>query len=64
MRNERKADDPSYIVFETIIPEAASVSHALGWRGGPPTFANKWGTNLVPLLNSLAKETKEALNAG
>src|SRR5262245_50816302 len=63
MRNERKSDEPSFIVFETTIPEAISVSQALGWRGDPPTFTNKWGTSFVPLLNSLAQETKEALNA-
>lgn len=62
MRNERKADEPSFSVFETMIPEATAVSQALGWRGTPPTFTNKWGTNLVPLLNDLAEETKEALN--
>ena len=63
MRKERKANEPSFIVFETTIPEAIGVSQALGWRGDPPTFINKWGTSLVPLLNSLARETKEALNA-
>jgi chromosome partitioning protein len=62
MRNERQAKEPSFVVFETIIPEAVAVSQALGWRGAPPTFTNKWGTNLVPLLSSLARETKEALN--
>jgi chromosome partitioning protein len=62
MRNERQAEEPSFVVFETIIPEAVGVSQALGWRGPPPTFTNKWGTNLIPLLSSLAKETKEALN--
>jgi chromosome partitioning protein len=62
MRNERKANKPSFALFETIIPEAASVSQALGWRGPPPTFTNKWGTTLVPLLSSLARETKEVLN--
>ena len=62
MQNERQAEEPSFVVFETIIPEAVGVSQALGWRGPPPTFTNKWGTSLVPLLSSLARETKEALN--
>lgn len=62
LRNERKAADPSFEVFETTIPEAAAITEALGWRGDPPTFTTKWGTNLVPLLNDLAKETKGALN--
>jgi cellulose biosynthesis protein BcsQ len=62
MRNERTAEEPTFVVFDTIIPEAVGVSQALGWRGPPPTFTNKWGTSLVPLLGSLARETKEALN--
>lgn len=62
MRNERTAEEPSFVVFDTVIPEAVGVSQALGWRGPPPTFTNKWGTSLVPLLSSLARETKEALN--
>jgi len=62
VRNERKADEPSFTVFDTTIPEAKDVSEALCWDGDHPTFTNKWGTGLVPLLKSLAKETKEALN--
>lgn len=62
MQNERKSEQPSFILFDTIIPETARVSQALGWQGAPPTFINKWGTSLIPLLNSLAQETKEALD--
>ena len=62
LRNERTAKDPTFEVFDTVIPEATRVSQALGWQHAPPTFINKWGTDLVPLLNSLAEETKEALN--
>jgi chromosome partitioning protein len=61
MQNERKSEQPSFVLFDTIIPETTKVSQALGWQGAPPTFINKWGNSLVPLLNNLAKETKEAL---
>jgi hypothetical protein len=63
MRNERQAKEPSFVVFDTIIPEAVGVSRALGWRGPPPTFTNKWGTSLVPLLGSLAIRLVEAPGA-
>jgi chromosome partitioning protein len=62
IRNERTAKEPSFHSFETIIPEAAEVTKALGKAGESPTFANKWGATLVALLNKLAQETKEALN--
>jgi cellulose biosynthesis protein BcsQ len=62
MQNERKAEEPSFELFETIIPEATRRSQALGWRGPPPTFTNKWGTVCVPLLNRLAQETRKVLN--
>ena len=62
IRNERKAKEPSFHLFETVIPEATGVAEALRKNGSCPTFTNKWGTNLIPLLNGLAQETKEALN--
>jgi len=62
IRNERKLKQPSFESFETIIPESIQVPEALRKNGKSPTFTNKWGTDLVPLLSSLAQETKEALN--
>jgi chromosome partitioning protein len=62
MQNERKAEKPSFRVFETAIPEAVGVAEALGKSGQCPTFTNKWGAGLVPLLSDLAQETQEALN--
>lgn len=61
MRNERFADEPSFEMFETEIPEATQIAEALGKTGTSPTFTNKWG-QIVPLLGQLAKETEEALN--
>jgi chromosome partitioning protein len=62
MQNERQAEHPSFRLFDTIVPEATSVSESLGKAGRAPTFTNKWGTGIVPVLGSLARETREALN--
>jgi len=62
IRNERKLDPRSFESFETIIPETVAVSWALGRNDAFPTFTNKWGANLLPVLSELAEETKEALN--
>src|SRR5262249_17522585 len=60
IRNERTLKEPSFASFDTIIPESIQVPQALRKNGRSPTFTNKWGTDLVPLLSSLAQETKEA----
>jgi chromosome partitioning protein len=52
----------SFELFETEIPEAISIAQSLKKNGAYPTFTNKWGTNMVPLLNKLAQETMEALH--
>ncbi len=62
LRNEQLAPQPSFKVFDVIIPEAASIAVALGKVGKCPPFTSKWGTNIVPILNQLVKETKGALN--
>src|SRR5262249_33618057 len=63
MQNERRRPDRSFFLFRTEIPESTAVAEALGKTGTWPTFTNKWGPVIVPLLNQLVKETKEALNA-
>ncbi|HEY7300501.1 MAG TPA: AAA family ATPase [Xanthobacteraceae bacterium] len=62
MRNERLADEPSFKLFETEIPETTRIAEALSRTGTRPTFSNKWGTGVVPLLSRLAQETREAVN--
>jgi cellulose biosynthesis protein BcsQ len=62
MRNERQAREPAFELFDTVIPEAIGVAEALGTTKDWPTFTNKWGPNIVPLLSQLANETQEALN--
>jgi chromosome partitioning protein len=59
---EQMLNPRHFELFETIIPEATAVSLALRKNGTSPTFTNKWGANLVPVLSQLAEETKEALN--
>jgi chromosome partitioning protein len=62
MRNERFAEDRSFEMFETEVPETTRIAEALSRTGTRPTFSNKWGNTVVPLLSRLAQETREALN--
>jgi chromosome partitioning protein len=62
IRHEQTQEERSFHSFTTIIPESVAVSEALRKNGKHPTFTTKWGASLVPLLSSLANETKEALN--
>jgi cellulose biosynthesis protein BcsQ len=61
MRNERLAEEPSFKVLDTAVPETTRIAEALGKAGSSPTFTNKWG-DTVPLLNKLANEIKETVN--
>ena len=62
MRNEMHADDPSFSVFETEIPERAAIADALAMTGTHPNFTNKWTPAVADILQRLARETKETLN--
>lgn len=62
MRNEMHADDPSFTVFETEIPERAAIADALAKTGSYPNFTNKWTPAVADILQRLARETKEALH--
>jgi cellulose biosynthesis protein BcsQ len=62
LRNEHLAPQPSFKVFDAVVPEAASVAEALSKVGKCPPFTSKWGTNIVPILNQLVQETKGVLN--
>jgi chromosome partitioning protein len=62
MQNEEKVDQPSFRLFRTVVPEAISVSESLGKAGRGPTFTSKWGTDIIAVLERLARETREALN--
>jgi chromosome partitioning protein len=62
LRNEHRAAQPSFKVFDTVIPEAISIAEALSKTGKCPSFTAKWGTNVAPVLNQLVHETKEVLN--
>jgi cellulose biosynthesis protein BcsQ len=64
MHNEHLADEPSFKLFETEIPETTRIAEALSRTGTRPTFSNKWGTSVIPLLSRLAQETREALKNG
>jgi chromosome partitioning protein len=63
MQNERYRKEPAFKLFKTQIPERTSVAEALHKTGRHPTFTNKWGAEMLPVLEALAKETKEALHA-
>ncbi len=62
IHKERGVDKPSFVPFETEIPEQAAVSAAMGMVGKYPIFTGKWGDEIVSVLSELAKETKGALN--
>jgi cellulose biosynthesis protein BcsQ len=62
MRAERSRPEPSFSIFRLEIPEAIAIAQALGKTEGAPTLTNKWGAPVIPVLNGLVKETKEALN--
>ncbi|XSG82596.1 MAG: ParA family protein [Methyloligella sp. ZOD6] len=64
MQNERYKAEPSFKLFKTQIPERTRIAEALGRTGSEPTFTNKWGPEVLPVLESLAKETKEAVHGG
>jgi chromosome partitioning protein len=61
IRNEKLAEDPSFEVLDTAVPETTRIAEALGKAGTSPTFTNKWG-DVVPTLNKLGNEIKEAVN--
>lgn len=64
MYNERYKPEPSFKLFKTQVPERTRIAEALGRTGSEPTFTNKWGPEVLPVLESLAKETKEAVHGG
>lgn len=62
MRNESKADRPSFELYKIEVPEAAAIAAALAKTGTSPTFHNKWGSPVVDVIDHLVSETKEALH--
>lgn len=64
MLNERYKQEPSFKIFKSQVPERTRIAEALGRTGTEPTFTNKWGPAVLPVLESLAKETKEAVHGG
>ncbi|ABD06530.1 Cobyrinic acid a,c-diamide synthase [Rhodopseudomonas palustris HaA2] len=62
LRNEETAAKPAFRMFETEIPEAVAVSEALGKITQFPSFSQKWGQVVTPLLADLVKEVEEVLH--
>jgi chromosome partitioning protein len=62
MHNERYKSEPAFKLMRTQIPERTSVAEALSKTGESPSFTNKWAPDMMPVLEGLAKETKEALH--
>lgn len=60
MQNEHYKAEPAFKLFKTQIPERTSIAAAMAKTGTQPTFTNKWGPEVVPILECLAKEMKEA----
>jgi chromosome partitioning protein len=63
LRYELQAPDPAFAMFDTEIPERASIAEALGKTGTFPSFSNKWGIEVTSIMSDLVRETKEALDA-
>ncbi|CCD88415.1 Cobyrinic acid a,c-diamide synthase [Bradyrhizobium sp. ORS 285] len=63
LRNEATATKPAFHVFETEIPEAVSIANALSQIDRFPSFTQKWGSALAPLLSDLVREIGDALDA-
>jgi chromosome partitioning protein len=61
IRAEISAEEPSFKVLDTAIPETTRIAEALGKAGLSPTFTNKWG-DTVPLFNKLANEIRETVD--
>ena len=61
MRNENYATNPSFNLFQTVIPETVGIARALGKTGMWSTFSHKWG-DALPLITKLSKEIKETIN--
>jgi cellulose biosynthesis protein BcsQ len=62
MRQKAREPDPAFHIFKTEVPEKIKIAEALGRISVFPTFTNKWGADVVPVLGKLAKEMREALN--
>jgi cellulose biosynthesis protein BcsQ len=60
MRNEPLAQDPSFDLFETEVPETTKIAEAFSKRMS--TFHMKWGATNVTVLENLSDEAREALN--
>jgi cellulose biosynthesis protein BcsQ len=63
LQNEQSREQPSFRLFDTIFPEAIGIAEALGKAGDSTTLTAKWGANMLPLLEELARETREAIDA-
>jgi cellulose biosynthesis protein BcsQ len=64
LRNEMEAEQPTFVVFETEIPETVAVAEALGEvKKKNPTFTQKWGPLISPLLSDLTHEIGDVLDA-
>jgi chromosome partitioning protein len=63
MRNENLAPEPSFSLFNTVIPETVGIARALGKTGMWSTFSHKWG-DALPLITKLSREVRETINGG
>jgi cellulose biosynthesis protein BcsQ len=62
LRNESTAARPAFDLFRTEIPEAVAIADALSQVKSYPSFSQKWGPVVVPLLSNLVREIGETLN--
>ncbi|WP_022720121.1 ParA family protein [Rhodopseudomonas sp. B29] len=62
LRNEHTAAKPSFSVFDTEIPEAVAVADALSKIDSFPSFSQKWGPVVTPLLADLVNEVEGVLD--
>lgn len=63
LQNEATAERPAFDLFRTEIPETVRIADALSQTEQFPSFSQKWGPLVTPLLSDLVGEIGDVLNA-
>ncbi|MBI5114451.1 MAG: ParA family protein [Rhodovulum sp.] len=61
LKAEADAPDGHFNLFKTHVPQSAALASALSKTGTRPTFKEKYGADVLPVLANLIKELKGAI---